>query len=372
MRVERYNYAAQFSADDLDTLTSTFREILSRGEYVPSREGRAFEEHFARLIGVKHARAVGCGTDALILTMRALGIGPGDEVITQANTFYATVAAIAWVGATPVLVDADDETFLIDQQKLRAAFGPRTRAVIVVHLYGKPTPMQELLREADARRIAVIEDAAQAHGAMIDGRAVGSFGVAGCFSFHASKNLAAAGDGGCVVTDSQELADLIEAYRTHGQRIQHEHIVMGVNSKLDAIQSAILCAKLPRLLGWNAQRRAIAATYRDALQDLDMIFQREDPDELHAYHLFVVRTRERDELLRHLQARGVDAVVRYPYPIHEQPPFAHFNWKRGDYPVAEALARELLCLPLRPDMSRAEQQYVVDAVRSFDRKLALR
>ena len=366
MRVERYNYAAQFTPEMVDDLTAQFRRLLTRGNYVPSDEGSAFEEAFARFVGTAFGRAVGCGTDALILTLRALGIGPGDEVITQANTFYATVAAIAVVGATPVLVDADEHTFLIDQHALTNAFTPKTRAVIVVHLYGKPTPMLTLLEEARTRGIAVIEDAAQAHGAMIHGRQVGSFGDAGCFSFHASKNLAAAGDGGCVVTDSNALADLIELHRTHGQRIQHEHVVMGVNSKLDAIQSAILTAKLPLLLGWNARRRAIAGFYRESLAEHGVTFQREDPLELHAYHLFVLRTPQRDRLLEHLRARGIDAVVRYPHAIHEQPPFAAYGWRSGQFPVAEALARELLCLPLRPDMSAEEQHYVVDAVRAFE------
>jgi dTDP-4-amino-4,6-dideoxygalactose transaminase len=362
MRVERYNYAAQFDSGDVEALTMRFREILTRGNYVPSAEGTAFEDAFARFTETSYARGVGCGTDALILAMRSLGIGPNDEVVTQANTFFATVAAIALVGATPVLVDADDETFLIDEKMLLEALTPKTRAIIVVHLYGKPTPMLTILREARRRGIAVIEDAAQAHGAQIHGRSVGSFGDAGCFSFHASKNLAAAGDGGCVVTSSRKIADLVEAYRTHGQLVQHEHIVMGMNSKLDAIQSLILSIKLPRLLEWNARRREIAARYRAELDGRELTFQRNDLSELHAYHLFVVRTRKRDELVSHLQRLGVDAVVRYPYAIHEQPPFADFGWKKGQFPVAERLAKELLCLPLRPDMSVAEQDHVIESV----------
>ena len=365
MRVERYNYAAQLPPEQIETLTAAFREILVRGSYAPSPEGAAFEAAFARFVGSQHARAVGCGTDALVLTLRSLGIGPGHEVVTQANTFYATVAAIVLVGATPVLVDADDETFLLDQSRLIRALTPRTRAIIVVHLYGKPTPMRFILHEARQRGIAVIEDAAQAHGATIEGRQVGSIGDAGCFSFHASKNLAAAGDGGCVVTNSAELADLIEAHRTHGQRIQHEHIVLGINSKLDAIQASILSAKLPRLLAWNEQRRAIADFYHRELAGLGLRFQRRDDGELHAYHLFVVRTPERDRLLAHLQALGIDAVVRYPYPIHAQPPFASFDWRTGQFPVAEALARDSLCLPIRPDMEQREVDYVVSGVRSF-------
>ena len=207
MRVNRYNYPAQFERG-VDGVIERIRTILLRGDYVPSDEGRDFEEAFARFVGVAHARTVGCGTDALILTMRALGVGPGDEVITQANTFYATAAAIVAVGATPVLVDADDETFLIDESQAVQRITGRTRAIIVVHLYGKPTPMLHLLEAATKRGIVIIEDAAQAHGAMIHGKQVGSFGVAGCFSFHPSKNLAAAGDGGCVVTENLALAEV--------------------------------------------------------------------------------------------------------------------------------------------------------------------
>ena len=364
MRVSRYNYGAQFPAG-VDDLVQRFRTVLLRGDYVPSVDGKRFEEAFARFNGVAHARAVGSGTDALILTMRALGIGTGDEVITQANTFHATVAAIVAVGATPVLVDADKESYLIDQDQVSACVTPRTRAIIVVHLYGKPTPMSALIAEATRRGILVIEDAAQAHGAMIEGRFVGSFGVAGCFSFHPSKNLAAAGDGGCITMDDAMLAEQIEAYRTHGQLVQHEHTVIGFNSKLDALQALVLEEKLPSLLQWNESRRALARAYREELRDLPVGFQRWDENELHAYHLFVMRTTRRDALLEYLQQNGIDAVVRYPVPIHLQPAFAGFGWKPGAFPIAEALARELLCLPLRPDLQPEERRYVVEHVRDF-------
>ncbi len=364
VRVARYNYAAQFEGD-VDDIVDRIRSILLRGEYVPSPEGAQFESAFARFVGTRFALGVGCGTDALILSLRALGIGAGDEVVTQANTFYATAAAIAVTGATPVLVDADDETFLIDQGQVAAAITSRTRAVIPVHLYGKPTPMLGLLRLAADHGFAVVEDAAQAHGAVIHGRQVGSFGTAGCFSFHPSKNLAAASDGGCVTTGDARLARLLDAHRTHGQLVQHEHIVLGVNSKLDAIQSAILIAKLRRLPDWNERRRRIARFYRDGLAGLGLRFQREDPGELHAYHLFQVRTAERDALLAHLRRAGVDATVRYPHPVHLQPPFSGYGWRRGMFPVAEALADQLLCLPIRPDMPHAEAEYVVGAVRAF-------
>jgi dTDP-4-amino-4,6-dideoxygalactose transaminase len=364
LRVERYDYAAQFG-DDIDAVVDAIRAILLRGEYDKSPETRRFEEAYAAFAGTRFARAVGCGTDALILVFRALGIGPGDEVITQANTFYATAAAIAVTGARPVLVDPDPATFLMDQERLEAAITPRTKAIVPVHLYGKPTPMRWLLDLARSRGIAVVEDAAQAHGASIDGRTVGTFGIAGCFSFHPSKNLAAAGDAGCVVTDDAGLARAIEAYRTHGQVVQHHHEVLGLNTKMDALQATVLLSKLPKLTEWTRRRGELAARYRALLADLPISFQRADPGETHAYHLFVVRTPQRDELLEHLQRCEIDAVVRYPVPIHLQPAFSSYGWRKGDFPVAERLAAELLCLPLRPEMTQAQQAYVVDAVRAF-------
>lgn len=370
MKVARYHYAAQFNAASFDSLVARIADILRRGDYVPSPEGRAFEEAFAAFVGTRFARGVGCGTDALVLTLRALGIGPGDEVITQANTFYATAAAIVLAGATPVLVDADEESFLIDEAQVRAAIGPATRAIIPVHLYGKPTPMLGLQRLAERHGLALVEDAAQAHGAMIHGRPVGSFGIAGCFSFHPSKNLAAASDGGAVVTNDARLAELIDAHRTHGQLVQHEHVVLGTNSKLDAIQSLILLDKLPHLHAWNAMRASAAAAYRAALDGTGLRYQRSDAGEVHANHLFPVRSRSRDELMRHLQHCGVDAVVRYPYPIHLQPPFSRFHLRAGSFPVSEALARELLCLPMRPDLSPDEIAHVADAVHAFTKEHA--
>ena len=369
MKVPRYDYAAQF-AGTLDGLVDDIRALLTRGDYILNDDVKAFEEMFAAFVGTAWARGVGCGTDALHLALRALGIGEGDEVITQANTFHATVAAIALAGATPVLVDANPESFLIDQDQIEAAITGKTRAIVPVHLYGKPTPMERLLEIARTHGLYVIEDAAQAHGATIDGKQVGSFGTAGCFSFHPSKNLAAAGDGGCVVTGSAQLAGLLEAYRMLGQRAQNEHIVLGMNSKLDAMQALVLRVKLGKLLEWNASRREVAAYYRSALRELPVQFQREDEGELHAYHLFQMRTSRRDDLLAYLREAGIDAVVRYPHPIHRQSPFARYGWREGDFPVAEMLAGELLCLPIRPAMPFAELEYVAQQVRKFYARVA--
>jgi dTDP-4-amino-4,6-dideoxygalactose transaminase len=364
MKVARYNYAHQLGAN-IDPLIADLREMLISGRYELTPEVKQFEAQLATYLGAKHVRGVNTGTDALVVALRALGIGRGDEVITQANTFHATVGAIHLVGAQPVLVDVDPETFLIDQRQLRAAVGPRTRVLMPVHLYGKPTPMRDILALAEARGLFVIEDAAQAIGARVEGRAVGTFGHFGCFSFHPSKNLSAAGDGGAVVARDAELDEALRRQRELGQVGQNNHVVVGFNTKLDAVQAKILSWKLPRLEEWNEHRRTAAGWYRERLTGLPLGYQARSDDETHVYHLFQVRTSKRDGLLAHLREHGIDAVVRYPTPIHLQPAFASYGWKPGQYPVAEALAKELLCLPIRPDIGIDEVDYVAARVREF-------
>jgi dTDP-4-amino-4,6-dideoxygalactose transaminase len=363
MKVPRYNYPQQFGV--VDDLITDLRSMLLNGRYILAEEVVNFEREFAQFLGVAHVRGTNTATDALALILMALGIGPSDEVITHANTFNATVTAIRMVGANPVLVDADEKTYLIDVSQLDAAITPRTKALLPVHLYGKPSPMLRLLSIAERGGIHVIEDAAQAHGARIAGRRVGGFGIAGCFSFHPSKNLAAAGDAGAVVTNDERLAKQIAMMRALGQRNQNEHIVAGINSKMDSVQARILSWKLPHLEEWNARRQTVACWYRERLADLPVSFQAEDSDEEHVYHLFQVRTDRRDALLHHLQGSGVDAIVRYPTPIHLQPAFADMGWKAGQFPVAERLAAELLCLPIRPDLSVSEADYVSECMHSF-------
>jgi len=362
--VERYNYPAQFG-EDLHALLENVGRLLVNGPYVLTEEVARFEAEFARYLGANHARGVNSGTDAIIIALRALSIERGDEVITQANTFNATVAAICLAGAKPVLVDADEESFLIDDSQVEAALTSKTRVLMPVHLYGKPTPMQGLLTIAEKHGLHLIEDAAQAHGARIDGRRVGTVGSLGCFSFHPSKNLAAAGDAGAVVTSSPLLDERICRTRELGQHGQNNHILVGLNSKMDAIQALVLSWKLPRLDDCNERRRMIASCYRERLCHLPLRFQSVALDEEHVYHLFQIRTDRRDQLLDHLRLRRVDAVVRYPTPIHLQPAFADCGWLKGQFPVAERLANELLCLPIRPDMSVEEIEYVTEAVCSF-------
>ena len=364
MKVNRYNYHHQFG-QQVDVLVGEMRDMLLDGRYILSEEVRQFEKAYASFLGLQHARGTNTGTDAIAVTLMALDIGQGDEVITQANTFNATVTAIRMAGAVPVLVDANEKSFLMDVSQVPAAVTFRTRALIPVHLYGKPTPMLPLVGMAKQLGFHVVEDAAQAHGARIDGRRVGTFGVASCFSFHPSKNLAAAGDAGAVVTDDESVARRIDLIRSLGQRSQNDHVVRGVNSKLDALQARILSWKLPHLDEWNHQRRTVAGWYRERLSDLPVSFQSENPNEEHVYHLFQLRTDRRDALLRHLAKAGVDVVIRYPTPIHMQEAFSDCGWRTGQFPVAERLANELLCLPIRPDLSPSDVDYVTDCVRSF-------
>ena len=364
MKVARYNYAHQLGPN-IDPLIADLREMLVSGRYELTPEVRQFEAELALFLGARYVRGVNTGTDALVTALRALGIGRGDEVITQANTFHATVGAIELVGAEPVLVDVDPQTFLIDKRQMNAAIGPRTRVLMPVHLYGKPTPMTDIIALAAERGLFVIEDAAQAIGARVEGRAVGTFGHYGCFSFHPSKNLSAAGDGGAVVSRDAELDEALRRQRELGQVGQNNHVVVGFNSKLDALQARILCWKLPRLEEWNEHRRTAARWYRDRLAGLPLGFQARSEGETHAYHLFQIRTAKRDGLMAFLRERGIDAVIRYPTPIHLQPAFAARGWKAGQFPVAEALARELLCLPIRPDIGIDEIDYVTDCIREY-------
>lgn len=362
--VQRYNYEYQFG-DSMPGLLRKIESMLVTGSYILSQEVEQFEQAFAAFVGARYAFGVNTGTDALSIALRVAKIGHGDEVITQANTFHATVLAIVNCGASPVLVDADENTFLMDLKQVDSVLASRTRALLPVHLYGKPLPLDYLFRLAANRTISIIEDACQAHGARWHGRHVGTQGHFGCFSFHPSKNLAAAGDGGAITTNSDFFAAEIRKVRSLGQEGQNNHVTVGVNSRLDSIQAAILSTKLPKLDAWNEKRRSVAALYIERLHDLPVGFQEATEGEEHVYHLFQLRTESRDSLLQHLRGNGIDAVIRYPCPIHLQPAFSHLRWKRGQFPVAEKLSRELLALPIRPDMTVAEVDYVCDSIRSF-------
>jgi dTDP-4-amino-4,6-dideoxygalactose transaminase len=363
MKIQRYDYASQF--ERFQEFMAELSAMIQNGHYVLSHEVAQFEGDFARYLRCSFVSAVNTGTDAVVCALKVLDICPGDEVITQANTFNATVAAICLAGARPVLVDVDENSFLMDTKEALTRVNSKTRVFLPVHLYGKATPMQELLEACERRELHLVEDAAQAHGARIEGQRVGTFGILGCFSFHPSKNLAAAGDGGAICTDRADLKKRLDAIRALGQVGQNNHIYLGYNTKLDSIQAKVLSWKLPMLDEWNEKRREVARMYRERLSHLPLRFQAWDDKEEHVFHLFAVRTDRRDQLLEHLQTNGVDAVVRYPTPIHLQPAFSDFGWKKGQFPVSEALACELLCLPMRPNLKESEIGYICASVASF-------
>ncbi len=359
--------SAQYATIKEETDAAVHR-VLRSGWFILGDEVRAFEREFAAYCGTRHAIGVGNGTDALMLALKALGIGPGDEVITVAMTAAFGAFAITMAGATPVFVDIEAKTANMDPALLEAAITPRTKAIMPVHLYGQAADLGAIMAIAERRGIPVVEDAAQAHGAMYDGRRVGSVGRIAGFSFYPSKNLGAAGDGGAVTTDDPELAERVAMLRNGGQRGKYEHLIQGVNSRLDEMQAAVLRVKLAHLDDWNAARRRHARRYDELLAGSGVDLPEERPGaapEGHVWHLYAVRHPRRDALAAYLKERGIGTGVHYPAALHLQPAFASLGLGPGAYPVAEQQAREELSLPLYPEMTADDVAYVADAVRAF-------
>jgi dTDP-4-amino-4,6-dideoxygalactose transaminase len=343
--------------------------VLRHGQFILGPEVTAFEQAWAQFCGTKHAIGVGSGTDALQLILRALGIGPGHEVITVANSFIATAEAVSYTGATPVLVDCSLDDYLIDPVAVAAAITPRTRAILPVHLYGQPANMAALAALAHQHGLALVEDAAQAHGATLkDGRSCGALGLASAFSFYPGKNLGAFGDGGAVNTHDDGLARQLKLLRNWGSVVKYHHEIQGYNSRLDTLQAAVLGVKLRHLAAWNDHRRTAAGWYRAALADLPgLVLPVEAPwTGRHVYHLFVIRLleRNRDAVARVLAERGVQTVVHYPVPIHRQKAYSELGYAEGSFPCAEQAARTVLSLPMFPEMTPDHVALVADALRA--------
>ncbi|HEV7657190.1 MAG TPA: DegT/DnrJ/EryC1/StrS family aminotransferase [Mycobacteriales bacterium] len=346
-----------------DEVRAGFERVFAATSFVLGPEAERFEQEYARYTGVRHCVGVGNGTDAVELALRAAGIGRGDEVVIPANTFVATAEAVLRSGAELVLADCD-EHHLLDPESVAPRVTARTRAVVPVHLYGQVAPMKAVA-DAAGDGVVVVEDAAQSQGATQDGRASGSFGVAAATSFYPGKNLGAYGDAGAVTTDSDEVAGRLRALRNHGGVRRYEHGEFGVNSRLDGLQGVVLSAKLARLDGWNALRRAAAARYEELLADLpEVTLPRTAPGNEHVWHLYVVRVPRRDEVLTTLNAAGIGAGIHYPAPVHLLPPFAHLGHGPGSFPRAEASAAEILSLPLFPGITPEQQQRVAAELRS--------
>ncbi len=370
MRVPLLDLKAQHAALR-EELRAAFERVLDTQQFILGEDVRLLETEIAHYTKTSHAVGCASGTDALLLALLALDIGPGDEVVTTPFSFFATASAIARAGAVPRFADIEPRTCNLDPAALERAITPRTRALLPVHLYGQCAAMDELTDTATRHNLPVIEDAAQAIGAEDRGRRAGSMGAIGCFSFYPTKNLGAAGDAGIITTNDDALAERLRRLRVHGGLTEYLHTEVGLNSRLDTIQAALLRVKLPHLDGWSEARREHAATYTRLLDEAGLtefvapLHVR--PDAQHIFHQYIVRVsdKRRDALIEHLKQHGVGTKVYYPVPLHLQECFRHLGYQEGDFPEAERAARETLALPMFPELTGDQQEYVVETIRRF-------
>ena len=363
MSAYRIPFMSLVPRDDAADVRGAIDRVIERGWFVLGPEVSAFEQEFAAASGAAHAVGVGTGTDAIALILRGIGIGAGDEVITSPLSAAYSALAVIMAGARPVFADIDPLRATIDPERIADLVGPRTRAILPVHLYGQPADMPAIERIASRHNLAVIEDCCQAHLATSGGRPVGTIGVAGAFSFYPTKNLGALGDGGAIVTNDRALADRVKRLRNGGQTDRDHHQEPGINSRLDDVQAAILRARLPRLRGWTHRRRSLAARYRSRLAGAPVELLPEH-DTGHVYHLFVVRTAERDALRAHLAASGIETLIHYPVSIPRQPALG--GQHPADCPVAARMCGEILSLPLHPALRDDEVDEIAAAVHAFE------
>ena len=356
---------------DLEKVNNRFRReiderikgILDKGWYLQGEENDRFSKNFADFCGAKYAVGVANGLDALRLIIKASGFGPGDEIIVPANTYIATILAISDNGCTPVLVEPDIRTYNINPDLIEAAITPKTKAIMLVHLYGQAVQMQKIWDLAKKYNLKVFEDAAQAHGAEYQGQRVGNLGDAAAFSFYPGKNLGCMGDGGAVVTNDEELYNKVKALANYGSDRKYHHIYKGLNSRLDEIQAAVLDVKLPYLLQDNQRRREIAKYYRENIKNPLIVLPQTYDEKAHVWHVFAVRTAERDRFQKYLSDNGVQTIIHYPTPPHKQPAYA--EWNHLSFPVTEQIHREIISLPMSPVMTDDEVKKVVEVVNVY-------
>lgn len=346
-------------------IAGAINHVMAGGQYILGPEVEAFENEFAQYCGTKYAIGCSNGLDALKLILMAAAIGAGDEVIVPAHTFAATWLAVSLVGATPVGVDVDEKTCNLSVQAIEAAITPRTRAILAVHLYGRLADVAKLRSIADKHALLLIEDAAQAHGASLEGRRAGAFGDAAGFSFYPTKNLGAYGDAGAVTTHDATLASRIRRLRNYGSSVKYQHESLGLNARLDELQAAILRVKLPYLDRWNRERQSIACAYRQALEAVDSLslppFKENDTN--HVWHLYVIKTPWRDQLQNALSSSGVQTLIHYPIPPHLQEAFLYLNYRPGEFPVAERICSSVLSLPMYPNLNLSSVQCITEKIR---------
>ncbi len=348
-----------------EEINSAIQDVLESQAFILGPQVTEFENLFASHCNTKHAIGVSSGTDALLLALKSLGIGDGDEVITTPFTFFATVESICNVGAKPVFADIDPDTYNIKPDLIEKSISAKTKAIIPVHLYGQCSDMDPILEIAKKHDVRVIEDSAQSVGAEYKGRKSGSMGDLGCFSFFPSKNLGGMGDGGMVTCNSEELEELIHMLRIHGGKPKNYHAALGINGRLDTIQASILIKKLGHLDDWNAKRRQKASYYTEKMAGLDLITPKTMGSNKHVFHLYVIRVKERDRLMERLKANKIDCAVYYPVPQHLQECLADLGYKEGDMPETEMAAKETLALPIFPEITQEEQDYVIETVKDF-------
>lgn len=346
-------------------LRTAFERVFARSWYIDGQEDKEFERAFAEYCHVNHCIGVGNGLDALLLVLKAWGIGEGDEVIVPSNTYIATALAVTYVGATPVFVEPDIRTFNIDPDRIEAAITERTKAIMPVHLYGQPCDMNPIMAIAEKYGMYVLEDCAQAHGATYQGKVIGSFGHAAGFSFYPGKNLGALGDAGATVTNDKELADQIRALGNYGSDYKYHHIYKGNNSRLDELQAAFLSVKLPHMERMNAERRRIAQMYLDGIDHKDIILPYVMENVVPVWHIFGIRCKRRAELEKHLTEHGIGTNKHYPIPMHLQDCYKDLGFKEGDFPIAEEISATQLSLPMYYGMTDEQIRYVIETINAF-------
>lgn len=346
-------------------LRAAFDRVFKRSWYIEGVEDGAFEKAFAEYCGTKYCVGVGNGLDALMLALKALGIGAGDEVIVPSNTYIATALAVTYVGAKPVFVEPDIRTFNINPALIESAITPKTKAIMPVHLYGQPCDMDPIMAIAKKHGLRIVEDCAQAHGAIYKGKKIGTFGDAAGFSFYPGKNLGALGDAGATVTNSEELAGMIRAFGNYGSDYKYHHIYKGNNSRLDELQAAFLAAKLPHLEKMNVERRRIAQMYTDGIKNPKVVTPYVMPECTPVWHIYGIRCNEREALEKHLNEKGIGTNKHYPIPMHMQECYRDLEIKEGALPIAEEISRTELSIPMYYGMTDDEIQYVIDAINAF-------
>jgi dTDP-4-amino-4,6-dideoxygalactose transaminase len=365
MKIDFVDLKAQYAAISGE-VNEAIRRVIGSADFILGNDVDLFEQEFAAYCGVDHAVGVDSGMSALELALRAYGIGAGDEVITVSHTFAATAFAISATGAAPVFIDVDERTYNMKPALIEAAITPRTKAILPVHLYGQPANIDEISRIARKHNLLLIEDACQSHGAQFQGKRVGGFGDAGCFSFYPGKNLGAYGDGGMIVTNDATIANKLRILRNCGQSEKYKHVMVGFNRRLDNLQAAVLRVKLPHLESWNEARRNAAQLYNEFLKDAaDIVTPYEGEDRIHVYHLYVIQHPHRDKLMMHLREQGISAGLHYPTPVHLQPCYEYLKVPRGSLPITEALASRVVSLPMYPELTREQIGLVCDQVKQF-------